>query len=76
MPVTYNRMGVAAAAAILDLWLEGNMQLTHDEFDKLCSVLVDLLGDARDEVWRLQGRRTGHRTVDDVRDTLPDIEEL
>lgn len=67
----YKRMGVAAAAALLDMWLEGDIQLTHAEYDALCAKLVELLGDSRDEIWRLQGKRTVERVV---RDTIPDTE--
>lgn len=64
----YKRMGVAAAAALLDMWLEGDIQLTRTEYDALCAKLVELLGDAGDEVWRLMGRRP-------VADTIPDSGE-
>lgn len=56
------RMGIGAVAVILDLWCDRQLELSLEEFDELSARLVDLLGDARDEQWRL--RRT--------RDTIPD----
>lgn len=69
MPITYNRMGVATAATLLELWLEGELQLTKAEFNGLCDRMVALLGDARDEMWRLQGELE----LDEA-DTDPDIQ--
>lgn len=54
------RMGIGAVAVVLDLWCDRQLELSREEYDELCSRLVDLLGDARDEQWRL-------------RDTLPDV---
>jgi len=67
MPVIDYRMGVATAACLLDLWLERKMSLTREEYDWLCATLYDLLGECRDEQWRLVG------TMEDTaRDTIPD----
>lgn len=71
MPITYNRMGVGTCATLIELWLEGELQLTKDEFNKLCDRLVELLGDARDEMWRLQGERLIDSNFEE--DTDPDI---
>lgn len=64
MPVIDNRMGISTVVAILDLWLERKLEITREEYDWLCARLVDFLGDARDEVWRLR-RLERDTSVDD-----------
>lgn len=43
-----------ASMALLSLWLEKKVELTEDEFDELCETVIDCLGNARDERWRLK----------------------
>lgn len=63
------RMGIGAVATMLDLWCDRQLELSRRDYDELCSRLVDLLGDCRDEQWRLRG------TLDDEdRHTSPDTE--
>lgn len=68
MPVIDNRMGIATVVALLDLWLDRKFEITPEEYDWLCSRVVDFLGESRDEVWRL--RR--HGLLED-QDTDPDM---
>jgi len=49
------RMDVAiSAAAKLALFRNRELELTESHFDALVDTLVELLGDARDETWRLR----------------------
>lgn len=54
MPVIDNRMGISTVVALLDLWLDRKFEITLEEYDWLCSRVVDFLGESRDEVWRLR----------------------
>jgi len=66
MPVIDNRMGISTVVALLDLWLDRRWEISHEEYDWLCSRLVDFLGEARDEVWRLR-----RLELEGDRDTYP-----
>lgn len=63
---SYNRMGIGAVATMLDLWCDRQLELTREEWDALCARLIDLLGDARDEQWRLRDTHRGPSSEDDV----------
>lgn len=65
---SWNRMGIGAVATMLDLWCDRQLELTREEYDGLCGRLVDLLGDCRDEQWRIRG------TYDDSERTSPGMD--
>lgn len=68
MPVIDNRMGISTVVALLDLWLDRKFEITPQEYDWLCSRVVDFLGESRDEVWRLRRLES-----EGDRDTDPDM---
>jgi len=47
-------LGPLASMALVSLWLEKKVELTEDEFDELCEGIIDALGEARDERYRLK----------------------
>lgn len=46
-------MGATTCCCLLELFLTKKIELTEWEFDQLCEKLITLLGDSRDETYRL-----------------------
>lgn len=57
-PITVNgrslHVNVSTACTMLELWMEGLLTLTYDEFEELNDALVELISVARDEKYRLE----------------------
>jgi len=47
-------VGLVVAAYILEQFLQGTWVLDEDEYEELCDALIALLGDSRDERYRLR----------------------
>lgn len=56
-------VGIATAAALLELWMNRQLELTLEEYDLLVDALIELLGETRDEQWRF-GVATRAATAD------------
>lgn len=48
------KLGVVASLTYLELWMMKEVELTEQEFDQLLETIIDYLGDARDERYRLK----------------------
>lgn len=48
-----HRVGMSFVCTLLELWVDGNVKLTHDEFDQLAGFVHHLLEVAYDNRWRL-----------------------
>lgn len=46
-------LGPMASMALLELWIEKQVELNEDEFDELLDTVIEYLGKARDERYRL-----------------------
>lgn len=58
-------IGLHLAACILELWVEGQWELTHDEFEEMTDAVIELLGEVRNESYRF-GRSPVRAEDDDV----------
>jgi len=47
-------LGPLTSMALLELWFTKKIELTESEFDELVEVVIDRLGEARDDRYRLK----------------------
>lgn len=52
-------VSMAAAAALLELWMDRKLALTEEEYDTLVDAVIELLGATRDEQWRFAVGKEG-----------------
>lgn len=58
-------VSLSNAAVLLELWYRQQWQLSEDEFEELFDALVELMGEVRNERWRLRAPEGGAAAAPD-----------